>query len=178
MSGPFYLVGRCRSHLRMGCTFLDHINPRNGQEGASWIASRHGLPEVEKEGPGYSRLPAPSGGYRSGIGRRRVDVARQARVYDASLRDGNLVVIDVMDVIARIRRAHPALDVRSVGPAQTIIEIAIPRRVPSILWVVMIWFLLFVGSGLALMNFHTDVSMKSVHQRIYYLVTGDIRRVP
>ncbi|MGI6128059.1 MAG: stage V sporulation protein AA [Planifilum sp.] len=99
-------------------------------------------------------------------------------IYDASLRDGNLVVIDVMDVIARIRRAHPALDVRSVGPAQTIIEMAIPRRVPSILWVVMIWFLLFVGSGLALMNFHTDVSMKSVHQRIYYLVTGEHQARP
>jgi stage V sporulation protein AA len=93
-------------------------------------------------------------------------------VYRSSLRDGNLVVIDVMDVIERIRRVHPELDVRSVGPAQTIIETEVRRRVPSAVWVVMIWLLLFVGSGLALMNFHTDVSMKSVHQRIYYLVTG------
>jgi stage V sporulation protein AA len=93
-------------------------------------------------------------------------------VYRSSLRDGNLVVIDVMDVIERIRRVHPDLDVRSVGPAQTIIETEVRRRVPSAVWVVMIWLLLFVGSGLALMNFHTDVSMKSVHQRIYYLVTG------
>ncbi|PRX39964.1 stage V sporulation protein AA [Planifilum fimeticola] len=93
-------------------------------------------------------------------------------VYRSSLRDGNLVVIDVMDVIERIRRVHSDLDVRSVGPAQTIIETEVRRRVPSAVWVVMIWLLLFVGSGLALMNFHTDVSMKSVHQRIYYLVTG------
>ena len=35
-----------------------------------------------------------------------------------------------------------------------------------------VWLLLFVGSGLAIMNFHTDVSMKEVHERIYYLMTG------
>jgi stage V sporulation protein AA len=99
-------------------------------------------------------------------------------VYQASLSDGNLVVIDVLDVIAKIRRVHPALDVRNVGPAQTIIEMEVRRRIPSAVWVVMIWFLLFVGSGLALMNFHTDVSMKSVHQRIYYLVTGSHERHP
>lgn len=93
-------------------------------------------------------------------------------VYRSSLRDGNLVVIDVMDVIERIRRAYPGLDVRSVGPAQTIIETEERRRLPSAVSVALIWLLLFVGSGLALMNFHTDVSMKSVHQRIHYLVTG------
>ncbi|MGB0089043.1 MAG: stage V sporulation protein AA [Planifilum fulgidum] len=92
--------------------------------------------------------------------------------HHTSPRDGNLVVIDVMDVIERIRRAYPGLDVRSVGPAQTIIETEERRRLPSAVSVALIWLLLFVGSGLALMNFHTDVSMKSVHQRIHYLVTG------
>lgn len=93
-------------------------------------------------------------------------------VYQSSLQDGNLVVVDVLDVIERIRRVHPELDIRSVGPAQTIIETEVRRRIPPTVWVAMIWLLLFVGSGLALMNFHTDVSMKSVHQRIHYLVTG------
>jgi stage V sporulation protein AA len=36
----------------------------------------------------------------------------------------------------------------------------------------LVWIILFVGSGLAIMNFHTDVSMQEVHERIYYLVTG------
>ena len=93
-------------------------------------------------------------------------------VYQSSLQDGNLVVVDVLDVIERIRRVHPELDIRSVGPAQTIIETEVRRRIPPTVWVAMIWLLLFVGSGLALMNFHTDVSMKSVHQRIHYLDTG------
>ena len=93
-------------------------------------------------------------------------------VCQPSLEEGNLVVIDVLDLIALIRRFHPELDVRHVGPAQTIIELEVRRRIPSAVWVAMIWFLLFVGSGLALMNFHTDVSMKAVHQRLHYLVTG------
>lgn len=102
----------------------------------------------------------------------------QLPIYQSSLRDGNLVVIDVMDVIAQICRVHPALDVRSVGPAQTIVEMEVSRRIPSTFWVMMIWLLLFVGAGLALMNFHEDVSMKSVHQRIYYLVTGEHQARP
>jgi stage V sporulation protein AA len=35
-----------------------------------------------------------------------------------------------------------------------------------------VWLLLFVGSGLTILNFHADVSMLAVHQRIYQLLTG------
>jgi stage V sporulation protein AA len=37
---------------------------------------------------------------------------------------------------------------------------------------------LFIGSGLAIMNFHTDVSMPEVHQRLYYLITGRAESQP
>jgi stage V sporulation protein AA len=33
--------------------------------------------------------------------------------------------------------------------------------------------LLFIGSGLTIMNFHEDVSMQAVHQRLYEMVTGE-----
>jgi stage V sporulation protein AA len=31
---------------------------------------------------------------------------------------------------------------------------------------------LFIGAGLTIMNFHEDVAMSSVHQKIYFLITG------
>jgi len=93
-------------------------------------------------------------------------------VYEPGLKDGNLAVLDLIEVVRRIRSAFPGLDVRSIGPAQVIIELQSERFTPRRWWVAGVWLLLFVGSALAIMNFHTDVSMREVHQRIYYLMTG------
>ena len=83
------------------------------------------------------------------------------------------MVIDLMDVIKSIEKYHPTLDIRSVGPSQTIVELVIPRKRPPVFLVFFVWVLLFIGSGLAIMNFHADVSMTKVLARIYYLVTGE-----
>lgn len=93
-------------------------------------------------------------------------------VYTATLSNGNFTVIEAFDIMHLIRQHHPDLDVRNVGPAQTIVEVLTPGRLPKSLLVALVWMILFVGSGLAIMNFHTDVSMKEVHERIFYLVTG------
>jgi len=42
----------------------------------------------------------------------------------------------------------------------------------SIPFFILIWLLLFFGAALAIMNFHEDVSMQAVHQRIYKIITG------
>jgi stage V sporulation protein AA len=36
----------------------------------------------------------------------------------------------------------------------------------------LIWFLLFFGSAMAIMNFHDDVSMRSVQEKLYKIITG------
>ncbi|WP_124727273.1 stage V sporulation protein AA [Staphylospora marina] len=93
-------------------------------------------------------------------------------VYEVTLDQGNVAVIDIVDLIAVISGRFPDLDIRSVGPAQTLIEVNIPGKKPGWLATTLVSLLLFIGSGLAIMNFHTDVSMQEVHNRIYYLVTG------
>lgn len=52
------------------------------------------------------------------------------------------------------------------------------KKQPSIWLIAFVWTLLFIGSGLAIMNFHHDVSMQEVHQRIYYLITGIENKKP
>ncbi|MFC4808431.1 stage V sporulation protein AA [Paenibacillus sp. GCM10023250] len=89
-----------------------------------------------------------------------------------SLKDGNRVVIDLLQIVRLIREESPGAVVDAYGDPQVLVIIADAPREPrkSVLFVT--WLLLFFGSGLAIMNFHTDVSMKDVHVRITELVTG------
>ena len=86
--------------------------------------------------------------------------------------DRNIVIIDVMKVIRLIKSQLGEMDIQTIGPAQTIIEVTIKKKGVSIPFFLLIWFLLFFGSAMAIMNFHDDVSMKSVQEKIYTIVTG------
>ncbi|MBA4600962.1 stage V sporulation protein AA [Thermoactinomyces mirandus] len=95
-----------------------------------------------------------------------------------SLSNGNFAVIDVIDVMKLIRRHFPSLDIRYAGPPQTLIEIQTGSKRPSLIAVIFAMLVLFIGSGLTIMNFHMDVSMPQVHERIYYLITGVHKKSP
>ncbi|EGL82495.1 stage V sporulation protein AA [Caldalkalibacillus thermarum TA2.A1] len=97
---------------------------------------------------------------------------KRLRIHTVSPEDRHLIVIDVVKVIKRLQEVIPHLEVEVLGPSQTIIEIVYPQKSPQFLLVLFVWILLFTGSGLAIMNFHEDVSMLAVHQRIYKMMTG------
>jgi stage V sporulation protein AA len=84
----------------------------------------------------------------------------------------NIVIIDVMKVIQLIKRDFEEMEIQTIGPAQTIIEVTFKKKGVSLPFFILIWFLLFFGSAMAIMNFHDDVSMKSVHEKMYTLITG------
>lgn len=93
-------------------------------------------------------------------------------VYQVKLEDGELIIIDIMQVIRKLRTIHPEVPLEIQGASQIIVEVMNPRKKAQPLLVALVWIILFVGAGLAIMNFHTDVSMLQVHQRIFYLITG------
>ncbi|MGB8000999.1 MAG: stage V sporulation protein AA [Anaerobacillus sp.] len=93
-------------------------------------------------------------------------------LYQITKEDKNLIVIDVMHVIKVIQLEISNLEIQVVGPAQTIVEVQFPKKKLAPVYFVLIWFLLFIGAALAIMNFHEDVSMREVHQQIYKIVTG------
>jgi stage V sporulation protein AA len=93
-------------------------------------------------------------------------------VHQVEEKDKNMIVIDVMQVIEKVQEVFPQMEVQTIGPAQTVIEVKYPKRSYNIVTLISIWLLLFIGSGLAIMNFHEDVSMQEVHQNMYYLLTG------
>ncbi|MBB3109222.1 stage V sporulation protein AA [Paenibacillus phyllosphaerae] len=89
-----------------------------------------------------------------------------------SEKDGNRVVIDLLQIVKAIQDEEPLTEVEPFGDPQVLVTVADKVPKPNRFLLVVAWLLLFFGSGLAIMNFHTDVSMKEVHERITELVTG------
>ena len=92
--------------------------------------------------------------------------------------DRNIIVIDLAQVIMAIRKMDQNIEVETFGPSQTIIEIILSKKKMSYLTFALVWFLLFVGGGMTIMNFHVDVSMGEVHQKIFTIITGKVDDKP
>lgn len=87
--------------------------------------------------------------------------------------DGNRVLIDMMLIVRKVKQLYPELQIEHFGEPHVLLEIYSDRKKASPIVIGLVWMLLFIGSGLAIMNFHADVSMLVVHQRIYELMTGN-----
>jgi stage V sporulation protein AA len=93
-------------------------------------------------------------------------------VHKVSPEDNNIIIIDVMKVVRMITKKFPRVEVQAIGPTQTIIEVLLKKSPVSYSLFLVVWLLLFIGSAITIMNFHEDVSMQAVHQRIYTIITG------
>lgn len=94
-------------------------------------------------------------------------------IHQVESKDKKLIVIDIMKVIRAINVSFPSIEVQTMGVAQTIVEVYFHKPKFRPLLFVSVWILLFVGAGLAIMNFHEDVSMQEVHQRLHKIITGE-----
>ncbi|MEH7252336.1 stage V sporulation protein AA [Neobacillus niacini] len=97
---------------------------------------------------------------------------KELKVYQITERDKNIIVIDVMKIIRLISGLIEDAEIQTIGPAQTIIEVILKKKQMSKPLFILIWFLLFFGSAMAIMNFHDDVSMRSVQEKMYRIITG------
>ncbi|KGM44693.1 stage V sporulation protein AA [Neobacillus niacini] len=101
-----------------------------------------------------------------------ITMLKKLKVHQISIHDRNIVIIDVMKVIKLISTLIENADVQTIGPAQTIVEVILKKKQMSLPFFILIWFLLFFGSAMAIMNFHDDVSMRSVQEKLYKIITG------
>ncbi|MCD1260745.1 stage V sporulation protein AA [Paenibacillus athensensis] len=92
--------------------------------------------------------------------------------------DGNRILIDMMLIVRKIKQQFPLLQIEHFGEPHVLLEIISDSKKPHIVLIALVWLLLFIGSGLAIMNFHADVSMLAVHRRIYELITGEEQAHP
>ncbi|HLR41123.1 MAG TPA: stage V sporulation protein AA [Virgibacillus sp.] len=99
-------------------------------------------------------------------------------IYRISKEDNNIVVIDSFLIIEHLNEWYEHLEFQLVGPTQTIIRIKENKKETPVLFVSFVWLLLFVGAAMTIMNFHYDVSMQEVQQKLHYLFTGEQNEFP
>ncbi|MGF2616931.1 stage V sporulation protein AA [Rossellomorea vietnamensis] len=97
---------------------------------------------------------------------------RKIVLHKVTKEDKNIIILDLMRVISQIKTTLPDVDVQTIGPSQTIVEVVYKRKKVSPAMFAAVWLLLFIGAAMAIMNFHEDVSMREVHQRLYLMMTG------
>ncbi|WP_168119208.1 stage V sporulation protein AA [Paenibacillus sp. HB172176] len=100
------------------------------------------------------------------------------QIYKHAKSDGNRVVIDLLQIVKAVRQALPNATIEAYGDPQVLLMVSEKEVKPRYVVLVLAWLLLFFGAGLAIMNFHTDVSMKAVHIRIVELITGEKTQHP
>ncbi|AIF43521.1 stage V sporulation protein AA [Virgibacillus sp. SK37] len=99
-------------------------------------------------------------------------------IYHITKKDKNIVVIDSFLIIDYLNQKFPKLEMQVIGPAQCIIRIHERKKTLSFLLVAMVWLVLFIGTAMTIMNFHYDVSMQEVQQKLHFLLTGKESEYP
>lgn len=98
-------------------------------------------------------------------------------VYQMTEKDKQIVVIDSFLVIDYLNTQLPEYEFQLIGPPQTIIRY-VKKKTPSMLVFTAVWLLLFIGTAMTIINFHYDVSMQEVQQKLHYLLTGEKAEYP
>ncbi|CAM3828817.1 stage V sporulation protein AA [Bacillus luti] len=107
-----------------------------------------------------------------------VEALQNEIVYKITAHDKTHVVIDVMKIIEIIRRKAAHIQINLIGSGQTLVEIIYEKKKVHPVFFGLVWLLLFIGAALAIIYFHEDVSMQQVHQRLYYMITGEFKEQP
>lgn len=107
-----------------------------------------------------------------------IQIIEETFILTVKKEDKNIIVIDLAQLIMAIRKVDPQIEVQTFGPSQTIIEVIYSKKKMSYLTFALVWFLLFIGAGMTIMNFHVDVSMGEVHQKVFTLITGKLDEKP
>ena len=103
---------------------------------------------------------------------------QQVPIHTISKKDGEFLVIEAFMLLAILRRVAPMYQFECKGPEETIIEVEERKRKPSLIFLFIVWIILFVGTAMTIMNFHYDVSMPEVHEKLHYLLTGEHESKP
>ena len=93
--------------------------------------------------------------------------------YPIDIKEENNIVISAISIISFIKKNFHNVDLIVLEKTDVLINIADEKidRYKTIR-VILVCFLLFIGSITAIINFHSDVDMKQAHKVIYRVITG------
>jgi len=99
-------------------------------------------------------------------------------IYRITKKDKNVVVIDSLIIVKYINTYFPHLEIQLIGPSHSIIQIEKRTKSAPTIMITLVWLILFVGSAMTIINFHYDVSMQEVQQKLHFLITGEHNETP
>lgn len=90
-------------------------------------------------------------------------------------------VIPVLRIINVIYGYDKTIDLTVMGETEILVDVqgdTNESKITDIIKTALVCFILFLGAGLAIVNFHADVNMDQSLQIIYHMVTGEENRKP
>lgn len=87
-------------------------------------------------------------------------------------------VIEAFTIGNLIKKQFPHTDLQFLGPNETIIHTVSKRKKASKLLVFFVWLILFIGTAMTMINFHYDVNMQEVQQKLHFILTGEFVHQP
>ena len=94
---------------------------------------------------------------------------------------GQALTISALDVISRIAPLYPDYTISNIGPTECNVFLNHPQtgKLAKLLKSAALFAIMFFGGAVAIMTFHEDVDMPSVHSDIYAFFTGrSLEHVP
>jgi len=87
------------------------------------------------------------------------------------------IVISLLTIIDKIAESYPEVGIIPIGSSEILLKVfpEVSKRENKVLTIGKLFIVcavLFVGTGLAIMNFHADVNMGEAHRVLYKLLTG------
>lgn len=90
-------------------------------------------------------------------------------------------VLSIIDIIKKIQEKEDDLSIRIFGKPEVLIDINVENKTSKFykyLKILAVCIVLFLGAGIAIINFHEDVNMESSLSIFYEIVTGDKVKSP
>lgn len=92
-------------------------------------------------------------------------------LHTISHQDRTYKVFDLFSIVEKIHALYPEYEVESIGPNQSILYVKQRKSKIYPVYIFLIWCLLFTGAAMAIMNFHFDVSMEQVQNKLHDMIS-------
>jgi len=91
--------------------------------------------------------------------------------------DKSVFIITLLTVIGKIKKNFPEVSINILSERDILIEIQKPKgnqsKIVNVFKIALVCLLLFIGGGVAIMNFHADVNMEEAQRNFYEIITGE-----
>lgn len=92
------------------------------------------------------------------------------------------IVVSTLTIIDKILKIYGNIKIFPVGETEMLIKVLKESKGEKKIWLLLklciVCMILFIGSGVAIMNFHADVNMTEAHKQMYKLITGTEKNRP